>query len=44
MPSQDALLRAVLEGAIDVCRALRSTPPPAPVDPQRQREAWALTR
>jgi hypothetical protein len=44
VPSQDVLLRAALEGAIDVCRALRAPVPPAPVDPQRQQEAWALTR
>ena len=44
VPSQDRLLRAALEGAIEVCRALQPVPQPVPVDPQRQREAWALTR
>lgn len=44
VPSQDRLLRAALEGAIELCRALRPVPEPVPVDPQRQREAWALTR
>lgn len=44
VPSQDRLLRTVLEGAIAVCRALQAPAAPLPVDPQRQREAWALTR
>ena len=44
VPSQDRLLRTVLEGAIEVCRALQPVARPVPVDPQRQREAWALTR
>ena len=44
VPSQDRLLRAVLVGAIEVCRALQPVAEPVPVDPQRQREAWALTR
>jgi hypothetical protein len=44
VPSQDRLLRTVLEGAIEVCQALSPAALPAPVDPQRQREAWALTR
>lgn len=44
VPSQDRLLRSVLEGAIEVCRALEPVPVPVPVDPQRQRDAWALTR
>ncbi len=44
VPSQDRLLRAVLEGAIEVCEALRPAAAPSPVDAQRQREAWALTR
>jgi hypothetical protein len=44
VPSQDRLLRAALEGAIEVCRALQPVPGSVPVTPQRQREAWALTR
>ena len=44
VPSQDRLLRAALEGAIEACRALQPVAAPAPVDPQRQAEAWALTR
>jgi hypothetical protein len=44
VPSQDRLLRTVLEGAIEVCRALQAPALRSPVDPQRQREAWALTR
>jgi hypothetical protein len=44
VPSQDRLLRTVLEGAIDVCRALQPAAAPVAVDPQRQQEAWALTR
>ena len=44
VPSQDALLRSVLEGAIEACRALQPAAPPARVDAQRQQEAWALTR
>jgi len=44
VPSQDRLLRAVLEGAIEVCRALRPVRQQAPVDRAREREAWALTR
>jgi hypothetical protein len=44
VPSQDRLLRTVLEGAIEACRALQPAVRPVPVDPQRQREAWALTR
>ena len=44
VPSQDRLLRTVLEGSISLCRALRPSVPAVPVDPQRQREAWALTR
>ena len=44
VPSQDRLLRTVLEGAIATCRALQPPAPRVPVDPQRQQEAWALTR
>ena len=44
VPSQDRLLRAALEGAIEVCRALQPAAPRPPVDEQRRREAWALTR
>lgn len=44
VPSQDRLLRTVLAGAIETCRALQPVREPVPVDPQRQREAWALTR
>lgn len=44
VPSQDHLLRMVLEGAIEVCRALRTPAAAVPVDPQRQQEAWAITR
>jgi hypothetical protein len=44
VPSQDQLLRTVLEGAIEVCRALQPAALPVPVDPQRQSQAWALTR
>ena len=44
VPSQDRLLRTALEGAIEVCRALQPPVAQAPVDPQREREAWALTR
>ena len=44
VPSQDRLLRTVLEGAIDACRALQPAASPVAVDPQRQQEAWALTR
>jgi hypothetical protein len=43
VPSQDRLLRSALEGAIEVCRALQPAPARLP-DPQRQQEAWALTR
>jgi hypothetical protein len=44
VPSQDRLLRAALEGAIEACRALQPVLEPVHVDPQRQQEAWALTR
>ncbi len=44
VPSQDRLLRAALEGAIEVCRALQPVAAPVPVDARRQQEAWALTR
>ena len=44
VPSQDRLLRTALESAIEVCRALHPPAAPAPVDPRRQQEAWALTR
>lgn len=42
--SPDALLRAMLEGAIAQCQALQPTPLPTRVDGDRWREAWALTR
>ena len=42
--SPDALLRAMLEVAIEQCRALRSAPLPTPVDAERWRAAHALTR
>lgn len=43
LPSQDPLLRTMLEGAIAQCRALQTTAAPAPVDEQRWRQARALT-
>jgi len=42
--SPDALLRAMLQGAIEQCQALRSTPRAARVDGDRWREASSLTR
>jgi len=44
VPSQDRLLRTVLEGAIELCRALQAPAAQARVDPERELQAWALTR
>ena len=42
--ARDPMLRTMLEGAIEQCRALQTAPKPAPIDPQRWRDAWALTQ
>lgn len=44
VPSHDALLRVMLEGAIDELRALRGTTVPCAVADERWRAAWALTQ
>ncbi|HWH28475.1 MAG TPA: hypothetical protein VNU26_05855 [Mycobacteriales bacterium] len=42
-PERDDVLRRMLHGAIDICRALQPAVAPAALDPVRWREACALT-